>query len=223
MADAPYKISLGFVQSVLIPRLGEIIQIMPESIVLGTSIMGILTSSLPILIFLLFQFEVIGIRRLLSMFSNATFPTLTQKVASCDPGFLLPGTNEKICIMNIFGKGGSFPSSILFFVSAVFTYLLGSVMAFQNVLTNLGSDYSSRIITATSFSLISIIIVFLYNIVWGCNSFIGSMGSVLLGIMFATLLFVIHSGLFGKEGINLMGVPLLDTNKKMFYVCGKTS
>jgi hypothetical protein len=222
MADTPYKASLGFIQSVFLPRLGEIIQIMPESIVLGTGIMGILTSSLPILIFLLFQFEIIGIRRLLSMFSHATFPTITQKAGACDPGFLLPNSTDKICIMNIFGKGGSFPSSILFFTSAVFTYLLGSVMAFQNVLTNLGSDYSSRIITATAFSLISIIVIFLYNIVWGCNSFIGSIGSTILGMIFASILFVIHSGIFGKEGINLMGLPMLENNKKMFYVCGKT-
>ena len=215
--------SLGakILQSGFVTRLGEIIQYTPESIVIGSTVLAIFTNSFALLVFVLFQFELIGFRRLFSGFAGYLFPTISQKVGNCDNGFLLPGNGERTCILNIFGKGGSFPASGLFFISGVFSYLVGSLMSFQQVLESLGSDYTTRIITATVFSLLSILLVFFYNMLWGCNSFVGSLGSVIFGILIGYLLLTVHGFVFGVEGINLLGVPTLATNNKMFYICGK--
>jgi len=215
--------SLGakILQSGFVTYLGEIIQYAPESIVIGSTVLAIFTNSFALLVFVLFQFELIGFRRLFSGLNGYLFPTLSEKVSNCENGFLLAGNGERTCILNIFGKGGSFPASGLFFISGVFSYLVGSLMSFQQVLESLGSDYSTRIITATVFSLLSILLVFFYNMLWGCNSFVGSLGSVIFGILIGYLFLTIHGFVFGADGINLLGVPTLSTNDKMFYICGK--
>jgi hypothetical protein len=213
--------SQKILESGFVTRIGELIQYTPESIVIGSTALGILTNSFPMLVFVIFQFELIGVRRLFSGLTGYLFPTVTEKVGNCENGFLLGANGVKTCILNIFGRGGSFPAGGLFFLSGVFSYLIGSLMSFQSTLETLGSDYTTRIITASVFSLISILIVFFYNTMWGCNSFMGSLGSVILGILFGYLLLVINGYLFGAEGINLIGVPSLATNDKMFYICGE--
>jgi surface polysaccharide O-acyltransferase-like enzyme len=145
----------------------------------------------------------------MGFFTSTLFPTLTQINPNCESGYFINNKGIKACILNMFGKGGSVPSPSLFFISGLISYLYGTLLAFKDEITNSGEDYSGRMITATVLSIVLLLIVFMFNINKGCNTFIGAISSIILGIFIGIIYYIINSKIFGKENMNLPGLPVI--------------
>lgn len=210
MSGHVYEKTAGFIQTTVLPRISEIIQYMPESIFMGTLFISLCAmSNISWWILLFFQFQLIVTRRFMGFFTSTLFPTLTQINPNCESGYFINSKGIRVCILNMFGKGGSLPSPSLFFIAGLISYLYATLLAFKNEITNSGEDYSGRMITATVLSIVLLLIVFMSNINKGCNSFIGATTSVILGIFIGIIYYMVNSKVFGKENMNLPGLPVI--------------
>jgi hypothetical protein len=214
MSGYIYEKTSDILTNTVIPRTEEIIQYMPESIFMGTFFIAIsCITNIPWWILLLFQVQLIITGVMMGFFINTLFPTVTEVNPNCESGYFIRNKGVKACILNILGKGGSFPSPSLFFISGLITYLYSTLITFKNEITATGEDYSARMITATTFSLILLLIIFVFNIKNGCSTFTGAIGSISLGMIIAFIIYILNSNFFGKELMNLVGLPIISESQ----------
>jgi hypothetical protein len=216
MSSEPFLKTVGWFQETAIPRVGEIIQYMPESIFMGTLIISLCAmSNISWWVLLLFQSELIVARRAIGSAMNMLFPTLTQINPNCESGYFIGSKGIKACVLNILGKGGSFPAPGLFFVGGIISYLYSILISFKQELIQTKGEYdgsmsySDRMITASVLSLVFLLILLMYNVKNGCNTIIGSVTSIGLGMFIGLMLYILNSKLFGKENMNIVGLPIL--------------
>jgi hypothetical protein len=212
MADAPRTAALAFKNDVASPIATRLMAYMPDTLIFGTLLFSFLTMSYPLLILLLFQFEVLFVQRLSSSFFRNLFPTLTVPFSGdqCKEGYYTNPSDARTSILNLFGiTGGSFPSRPLFLLTAVLSYLMTSLMSFQSSIENLGEDYVTRSTISTIGSVLLVLTVF--TLYWrnGCDTFLHGMTTIVLGVGLGVAGLFLHRSLFGDEAINLLGLPVI--------------
>ncbi len=212
MADKPYQAGRAFVSDVASPAVGRIMAYLPDTIIFGTLIFSFLTMSYPLLILLLFQFEVILAQKFSSSLFRTLFPTLTIPNGSeqCIEGYYNNPSEARKSIMNLFGPtGGSFPSRPLFLLTAVLTYMMTAFMSFQSSIENLGEDYVTRSTISTVGSAILVLTVFILYWRNGCETFLHGITTILFGVGIGVGGLFLHRAIFGDESINLLGLPVI--------------
>jgi hypothetical protein len=212
MADAPYKAAVAFKDTVASPLADRIMAYMPDTLIFGTLIFSFLTMSYPLLILLLFQLETILLQKFSSSFFRNLFPTLTTPFSDekCKEGYYKNPSDARTSILNLFGTtGGSFPSRPLFLLTAVLSYLMTSLMSFQTSIENLGEDYVTRSTIATIGSVLLVLTVF--TLYWrnNCDTFLHGITTIVFGVGVGVAGLFIHRTIFGDEGINLLGLPVI--------------
>jgi hypothetical protein len=197
---------------------------LPDSVILGTGIFGILTLSFPIMFLFLFEMETLFIQGLIGRFSQSTLTPLAaqQTTDQCKTGYFAPPSRDRVTLLKLFGEGGSFPSRPLFLLSSVFGYLISSLIAFQDVIRNLDNDFQMRLTLAGVGTLITLGLVLVYYMRGGCVSFIGGMSTIVLGVMLGLVLMNLHQKFFGLEAVNFLGLPTIVSKTEKgspLYVC----
>ncbi len=212
MADAPRTAALAFRDAVASPVANRIMAYMPDTLIFGTLIFSFLTMSYPLLILLLFQLETLVVQRFSSSLFRTLFPTLTVPFAGeqCKEGYYSSPSEARKSILALFGTtGGSFPSRPLFLLTAVLSYLMTSLMSFQASIENLGEDYVTRSTIATVGSVILVLTVFVLYWRNGCDTFLHGMATIVFGVGMGAAGLFLHRAIFGDEGINLLGLPVI--------------
>jgi len=220
-----YKHIVLLINEVLTPVSVEFIRLLPDGIVLGTAILAMISMCKSYGVLLFAMLEIMVVQRLFSSVTGGISPIGSGQNANalvCQPGFLFPN-NMRISLLETIGSKSLFPSAPMFFITGVLTYMIGSIQEFDQELKALGGNLSTRTTVATVFSLFFLFIVFAFRHSSGCDSFGVLLLSVIFGFIVGVIVMNQNKLLFGREGINLMNLPMIVSAAEMgkpMFVCG---
>jgi hypothetical protein len=224
----PYLAEQEINKSILTPIFDTLLAYMPDSIILGTGIFGLLTLSAPLMFLFLFELEALFANKLIAGASQSIFPSLTAPDTNqkCKSGYYSNASRDRISLLKLFGESGSFPTRPLFLISGLFGYLLSSLLAFQEVIRNLDNDFQLRLTLAGTGSALTLVLLYVYFMKAGCTSFFSGMNTILIGLIVGAVGMALHKMFFGIESINFLGLPTLVSKTEKgspLYVCAPTS
>ena len=216
-----------------VPVIQEMIRIFPDAVFWGVGVLslstlsysyGILFASLveAVCIFLIFK----GVNNSLGIIDTDSGSDSSDR--SCKSS--LAGVSLES--VSVFGEPGqiSFPSSHIFMLSFISSYVLSTIVAFKKELEILGKTYGEGYDSRIFFSVVSFsIIMFIsmaYRLFYKCDNFSVIAFSLLIGVVSGILVVQQNSLLFGLESINLLGVPILRSRTATgsnLYVCSSIS
>lgn len=208
---------------IIIPFLDTLMRSAPDSIVLGSFILSLLTQSYCYMVLLLTFVEIIGIHTIIAKI--ATFITGGSGIPLPDGcGFMIPSYTQ-ISILKHAMTSDSFPSASIFFISAVVAYFLGSTINQVNEINDLAKTNAilkARFPISVVLSILFLAAFSVYRIVKGCDNLLSAMGSIILGIVVGGCLLMLNIQIFGRDSVNFTGLPLLVdriSTGQPLYVC----
>ena len=214
--------------AVLIPIVVEFLRLLPDGLVFGVALLSLLSFCTSYGVLLFSMFELMILQRLFAGFMGSIAPTgagQNATAAVCQNGFAFPNM-LRISMVDSIGKPSAFPSSSMFFLVGIVTYVISSIQHFKQEITTLGGDVNMRTTIATSLSVLFILFMFIYRINYGCDSFGNVLLTMILGLVAGVALVIQNLALFGRSGVNILNLPLLisaaEAGKPMF-VCAPTS
>jgi hypothetical protein len=211
--------------------LEEMVRIFPEGIIMATGFYALLTLSFP---FAVFAGSMVEASLVLRAFQYAAqflnlVPTALQterQAVQCRSGFrtvtmeaysLFPAEYQR-----------AFPSAQLYMIAAAASYIINSLSSQSKELEALGAAWSSRYYMSLMFSLLLLIVFFIFRLYYSCDSIWSGLLSMVLGLAAGGLLVMQNEAIFGdygKQSINLLGIPLLAnraSNGQTLYLCPTT-
>jgi hypothetical protein len=219
-----YENMVQFVNEYILSLAAESMRLLPDSVVLGTAILTALSLCQSYGVLLLAMVEMMLIQRLAGTFMGGIAPIGAgpQALQSvCQPGFVFPN-NMRISIVETIGKPSLFPSPVMFFLTGVTTYMIGSMSEFSKEIKTLGGETETRSTVAMVLSGLFVFALFLFRFSYGCETFGAIFMSALFGLVVGILVLMQNKRIFGREGINLLNLPIIktmDERGKPMYVC----
>jgi hypothetical protein len=230
-ASAPTAPSLGIIMG-NISRLAEqyFVKIAPEighlaPIILsfGTLFMAVLSLSYPLAILSLSSVEAFAFYSVLSKMGTY--------IATPFSG-IQSGTQSKNCVsqfqtitpsrFNLFMKNGlvrEFPNSPIYFISFAAAYCIQSMYFLTDELSELGPSYSNRPYIAIISAAMFILLYTFFLLAYSCDSIFSIGISCVLGLLIGYFISSQNHALLGKDGINILFIPVLAQRSGMSYVC----
>ena len=204
----------------------EQFRLLPDSILFGSLILAFLTQSFSMVIFFMSMLETAGINAGLQYLftyldSQRLTPTVASATPQCRSGFLKQSL-ESLSLLSGSSVSSSYPSPPLFFLSTACAYILSSLYGLREELEGLGPEYSARFYFALVASFFFLLMITFYRLANSCETVGVATMSLLLGGFLGSILVLQNWMIFGKDSINMIGVPLLrerTTDKKPIYVC----
>ncbi len=216
-----FKLLKSVVNDTVKPAWHELFRSMPDSLFLGTAIFSGITQNFPLGILVLAMLELSLIQRVFGGFLGSVASNEADvSSATCLPGIPSP---YQVSILSHILKQSAFPSGPVFFVTGVLTYCIASTLNFKKELKELGEkepEWNTRIPLSITFSLLVLGCFLAWRFSNSCEDVFTILGSVVLGMPFGFLVYLVHVYLFGRNAVNFLGVPLL-ADAKITTVCGK--
>lgn len=202
----------------------ETLRLLPDSLVLGTGILTLISLCMSYGILLLTMIELMLTQRILASIVGSIRPTglgpdTLHEI--CQPGFAFPNM-MRISILEKIGVPSSFPSPVLFFLTGIISYMVSSVREFGREIKSLGGDLQARTVVGVVLSTFLVFIVFGFRITYGCETYGTLFLSLIFGVIAGILIMLQNKSLFGREGINILNLPMILTaaeSGKPMYVC----
>ena len=212
------------------PVIGEILRIFPDGIIWGIGFFSVFTFSYQFGIFFIALIEALliyyGIHNLNTYLGIITDASISKSITSltCKTGF----AGVTLQTLSLFGlhKGFAFPSAPIYIVTVAISYILSTMLVLKNDLESLGVDYSSRLYLS-AIGLSSLFGIFtIFRSFNGCDTLFNILVSAIIGLIIGAVLLQQNKLLLGKDGINILGIPLLygrTASGNELYICNKTS
>jgi hypothetical protein len=220
-----FKLLKSVRNDVVVPTFHEFMRSLPDSLLFGSSIFGLITQSFPVGIFVLAMMELALTQRLIGGFFQATGGDNLHAASDiCMSGLPSP---YQISLVGTILQETTFPSGAVFFVSGVIAYTLASSFNFTKELEELGKkepEWKARIPLGVVFSFLFMLLFSFWRYANGCESAPVILGSVFFGLLVGGLIYLLHVYLFGRDAINFLGVPLLASRAALgrpLYACAK--
>lgn len=204
---------------------GELIRLLPDSIVLGSGFMALATLSYSHGIFFLALLESLfayqGIRYLNNTLNILrVYPTDLSLSKVCRTGF----TTQTSVSLSLFTGNirPTFPSAPIFIMAVASTYVILSMNVLSKELETMGKEYVSRYYLARILLPILLLVVAAYRLFFSCDSIGSIVVSAILGSLVGFLLVQQNEAIFGPASLNLIGVPLLrqrTATGERLYIC----
>jgi hypothetical protein len=215
---------VGFIDTYIIPVTIESLHLLPDSIVLGTAILAALSmcKSYGVLVFTMVEL-MLG-QRVLANIIGGIAPIGAGSGALnqiCQPGFSFPNM-MRISIVETIGIPSMFPSPVMFFLSAIVSYMISAMNEFSREIKVLGGDLSARTRVAFALGILLLFAMLMFRYSYGCESFGTLFVSLILGGIAGFALVNQNKALFGRDGVNILNLPILQTadeRGKPMYVC----
>jgi len=201
----------------------------PDGLIPISAIFAIITLSYPMAVFSASMLEASFIFKLLQLitgylgiFSGVGFSQGASNI--CRTGFS-SGSALSFKTLSLFESTSfrsPFPSPHIFMLSAAVSYVFLTIDALSKELQALGTTWAARWWISLIFSSFLILLMILFRASFGCDSVSIIMLSTIAGIMTGIALIRQNTHLFGKDGINLIGTPLLakkGANGEAIYLC----
>ncbi len=206
-----------------------LLQIFPDAIFWGTGFIAFVTLSYPFGVFFVSMIEGTAIYHGLNILNEnlQIFSRNTLSSGKCRTGF----ADVTLRSISIFDREfkPNYLSASLFITSYIAAYVVGILMYLKDELEILGDtngeEYDIRKVISIIFFITVIFILMSYRLYNRCDSPVNIVVSVLLGFIFGALIVYQNSKLFGKQSLNLLGIPLLrkkTAEGEDLYVCSPT-
>jgi hypothetical protein len=167
----------------------------------------------------LFIIELIVSHKCISWFFKEIFGPSGPKDVQCYAGYKTPNLNPSRIISE-----HQYPSYGIFSLTAIATYLGLSTYEFSETMQLMGPQWEGRAVISGIF-----IIALLFGFIMIRLILCESLGEVVIAMFFAItcggIFFKINTTFFGKESINFLGLPFLeskDKNGNNIYICNGT-
>ena len=210
-------------KQVILPVGGETIRLLPDSVVLGTAILALVSLSEPFGVLLMTMVETMIIQRLAAGFIGGITPILGgagQNQMICQPGFVF-GNSQGISLLETIGKESMFPSPVIFFMATILSYMMACVQEFGREITTLGSDLQGRTIAASVISIGLLIGILAFRYSYQCEGFGTLFVSMLFGALLGYALVQQNKAIFGRSAVNVLNLPMITgaSQSAPMYVC----
>jgi hypothetical protein len=204
----------------------------PDAVFFGSGFIALLTLSFSFAVFFLSLVEgTILFHAIHALNKNLQIiptETLGGEASSCRSG--LEGTSIQGLSVFDTGTGSAFPSSHIYTMSFIASYLVSVLLYFQEELEILSASYGEEFHTRTYISVLGFAFLLFglmcYRLLYKCDGSLNIIMSLLIGLFIGAVVAKQNGMLFGKESINLLGVPILrrrDENGNDLYVCSPNS
>lgn len=212
--------------SILLPYFSttiELQRLFPDSVLFGSLVLFITTMNSVFGFFAIFLLEVFASHKLLStIISKFVGPVVSGSSSGSDGGICFPGFRGSRKEVDRALRFNEYPSISLTTLSAMASYIMSSMIQFNDTLQTMGKEWNTRF----AFSMIFIGIILLTVVMsrWyaGCESVSEIMIALAFGLFIGLLFFFLNKSLFGLESINFLGLPyVVDKSEKGsdIYVC----
>jgi hypothetical protein len=206
----------------------EMFRILPNSIVTMAGAFAILTLSFPYAVFFGSLLEALGI--------YSIFQSIVLQLNVYDVLWQRP-INSSVCYSSLNGVSLNelvsskssvdigFPSYPIFIISFACMYIFGMYQYLQDEINALGDDYKKRYNMSIIFIGCLIAITCVVRMMFSCDGMGVIVFSIILGIAAGFIVLKQNDMLFGKEGLNLLGIPILRgkaVNGQALYICPMT-
>jgi len=188
----------------------EIFNIMPDAIILGTGFFSFITASSQFFILFLTLLESLGIYYGINKINKflGVFVETSKKNPKCKTSFA--NTTLNSLAISRENTHFTFPSYYIYTITVFISYLLTNLMHFKDNLEVLNKDsFTSRLGVAAVPLLILLFLSISYRLFNRCESSSVLLWTMFLAMIIGFLLFEQNKGLFGNEGLNILGIPLL--------------
>ena len=204
----------------------------PDAVFFGSGFIALLTLSFSFAVFFLSLLEgTVLFHAIHTLNKNLQIiPTdaLGGEASTCRSG--LEGTSIQGLSVFDTGTASSFPSAHIYTMSFIASYLVSVLLYFQEELEILSVSYGEEFQTRVYMSVIGFAFLLFglmsYRLLYNCDSSMNIILSLLIGLLLGGIIAKQNGMLFGKESINLLGVPILrrrDENGNDLYVCSPNS
>ena len=209
-------------------KFGEFANLSPVIITLGSLFVSLATLNYPIFLFSLASGEAFIFQKFLSSISNivTTSEDIKEnkdigkgsKCKSIYEGSI--STKFKYLLAN--GLGNPFPNSPLYFLSFASAYCIQSMLFFTKECHERGSSYSTRPYLATIGTSLFLLLFSIYLMVYNCDTMMGIVMSLVVGLLIGFILCNQNFYLFGKQGVDMLFIPPIIERTGMDYICVST-
>lgn len=207
-------------------NLAEFARILPDSLVIMSGLMAVLTTSLSFGVLFGSLLESILIFHLLRKgMSQFDFSFLKQAPKAfqnqCRTGFMSPTLSD----LSLFGSNPSFnafPSAPIYILSVAIGYIYSSLSNQKKELDALGPMQSSRFYISILGMSLFLFLIASFRMYSECDSFPVIMLTIPIGIIIGAVLVYQNLALFGPDSTNLAAIPLLRNRAatgEQLYVC----
>lgn len=221
----------NFILSLLQPienKFGEFANLSPVIVTLGSLFISIATLNYPIFLFSLASGEALVFQKVLSGVSSMMVTSddikdnkdigKGSKCKSVYEGSI--STKFKYLLAN--GIGNPFPNQSLYFLSFASAYCIQAMLFFTKECYERGSSYSTRPYLATVGTSLFVLLFSIYLMVYNCDTMLGVVMSIVVGLLIGFILCNQNFYLFGKQGIDMLFIPPLIERSGMDYICVST-
>jgi hypothetical protein len=219
----------SFVISPVEGKFAELSLFSPAIFTLGSLFLSFITLNYPIFLLSLASGEALLIQNVLRGVSNymATAESIDEskgigKDAKCKSRYEgSESTKFKYLLDN--GVTTAFPNSALYFLSFVSAYCIQSMSFFTQECYERGSSYSIRPYMAYISAAMCIILFSIFTLLYSCDTPLGVILSVVVGLLVGFVLCYQNYLLFGKPGVDMLFIPPLVSRSGMDYICVSTN
>jgi hypothetical protein len=218
------------------PIIMEMMRIFPDGLIITSGLYALITQSISFGIFCMSMIEAAVFYHFLRWVSAyMNFVSVTARPsgkydAVCRTGFTDP-TSPTLLSLSMFTSSidstdilQRFPSSPIYMISAASAYVFSTLSAQSNDLAALGPTFSVKYYISMIFLFVFIGAFMCFRIFNNCETMLTVMLSVPIGLLVGILLVQQNLRVFGKSGINLLGIPQMSSvtaNGQKIYVCPK--
>lgn len=219
-----YQKMAAFVQTVLLPVGVETLRQLPDSVVLGTALLAIISLCKSYGVLVLAMIELMLIQRVAASAVGSISPIGAGHDAlhqSCQPGMAF-ANNMRISLLETIGKQSFFPSPTMFFLAGIMSYMIAAVKEFEREIKVLGGDLNTRTTVGIVLSSFFVFIMLVFRYSYGCETFETLLMSLILGSVAGVLVMYQNKALFGRDGLNILNLPIIktiDESGKPMFVC----
>lgn len=207
-------------------NLAELARILPDSLVIMSGLMAILTTSLSFGILFGSLLESIVFFHLLHKgfsYFDLSFLKQTSRAyqSACRTGFMSPTLSD----LSLFGTNQNFnalPSAPIYILSVAIGYIYTAISNQKKELDALGPMYSSRFYISILGMSLFLFLIACYRMYNECDSLPVIILTIPIGLIIGTMLVFQNNAFFGPDSTNLTAIPLLrnrSANGEQLYVC----
>ncbi len=206
--------------------LREVIRLIPDGLFVGTGLFALMSQNYAVSMLFLALFETllitVGLQNLFGYISFPdVIPTGDSMGAKCISGFQSP-TLQTLSLFFKMGTTSAFPSPPLFVFTTAAIYVISCLQKFIPEMEGLGPGFSARYYMSIVLSFLALFIIAVYRFMTKCDSFGVIALTIIAGFVLGLVLCQQNTILFGKEAVNLMGIPTFTNTTadgKPIYIC----
>lgn len=207
-------------------NLNEMARILPDSLVIMSGLLAVITTSLSFgVLFGSFLESILFFHLLRKGFSYFDTSFLSQGAKAfsnaCRTGFSTPTLSD----LSLFGVNQTYnalPSAPIYILSVAIGYIYTAISKQKKELDALGPMYSSRFYVSVLGMALFLFLISAYRMWAECDTLPVIILSIVIGLLIGSILVLQNLAFFGPDSTNLTAIPLLRNRAasgEQLYVC----